>query len=254
MLSNQRQKEILQVVKERGTYKITDLAERFSVSTETIRRNLKSLADKGLVAKFHGGVTLPTAEDEPPFQRRMQLNREQKQRVAAAAVALIRDGDSLILDSGTTTSYVADALANHTGLVIVTNSADVACRLASRNDNRVFLAGGEISPEGLAAFSATAITFLRQFRVRYTLLTVAGISDRGDFAHFHLWEAEFAQAAIEQADETWVIADHSKFGRNAPVRLGSLDDVTAIITDQPPPASFAEQCALKNVAICLPPD
>ena len=253
MLSNQRQREILQVVKERGSYSITDLAERLSVSTETIRRNLKSLTDKGLVTKFHGGVTLPASDDDPPFQRRMQMNRDLKERVALAAVARIRDGDSLILDSGTTTSYVADALVNHTGLIIVTNSADVACRLASRNNNRVFLAGGEITPEGLAAFSATAITFLRQFRVRYTLLTVGGISDRGDFADFHLWEAEFAHAAIEQADEAWVIADHTKFGRNAPVRLGNLDEVTAIVTDQPPSLAFAERCAAKNVAICLPP-
>jgi DeoR family transcriptional regulator, glycerol-3-phosphate regulon repressor len=253
MLSNQRQREILQVVKENGSYSVADLAERLSVSTETIRRNLKSLTDKGLVTKFHGGVTMPMADDDPPFHRRMQMNRDRKERVAAAAVARIRDGDSLILDSGTTTSYVADALVNHVGLVIVTNSADVACRLASRNDNRVFLAGGEITPEGLAAFSATAITFLRQFRVRYALLTVGGINERGDFADFHLWEAEFARAAMEQADEVWIIADRTKFGRTAPVRLGNLEEVTAIVTDETPPSSLAERCTAMNVAICLPP-
>jgi DeoR family glycerol-3-phosphate regulon repressor len=253
MPSNRRQNEILQAVQERGSCSVADLAGRLAVSTETIRRNLKSLVDKGMVVKFHGGAMLPAGRDEPPFQRRLQVNRDLKRAVAAAAVARIKDGDSIILDNGTTTSYVADALAGHARLVVITNSADIACRLASRNGNRVFLAGGEINPEDLAAFGPSVIAFLRQFQARYALLSVGGINERGDFADFHLWEAEFARAAMEQAEEAWVIADHTKLGREAPVKAGDLGRIAAIVTDRHPPSPFAERCAARGVKVLLPP-
>jgi len=252
MLANRRQNAILEAVQERGNYSITALAERLSVSTETVRRNLKALVERGMIVRFHGGVMLPNGGEEQPFQRRMQVNRDLKRIVASVAASRIKDGDSIILDNGTTTSYVADALANHSQLVVITNSADVTCRLASRNGNRVFLAGGEINPEDLAAFGPSVISFLRQFQVRYALLSAGGVNDRGDFADFHLWEAEFAGAAIDQAEETWVIADHTKFGREAPVKAGDLGRISAIVTDRTPPSPLAERCAARGVALHLP--
>ncbi len=252
MAANQRQAAILEAVRERGSYSVAGLAERLAVSTETIRRHLHELVERGALVKFHGGVMLPVGDDEPPFQRRLQVNAGFKREVAAAAAAWIKDGDAIILDSGTTTSYVADALANHARLVVVTNSAHIACRLAQRNGNRVFLAGGEINPEGLAAFGPSVNEFLRQFHVRRALLSVGGLSARGDFTLFHLWEAEFAQAAIAQADEAWVIADHTKFGRDAPVRGGDTGQLAAIVTDAPPPPALAKLYAARETELILP--
>ena len=253
MMTSQRQTEILNAVRERGNYSVADLADRLTVSTETIRRHVRELVEQGILLKFHGGVMLPVSMDELPFQRRMQLNASFKRAVAASVAARIKDGDTLILDSGTTTSYVADALSAHAKLVIITNSADIACRLAQRNGNRVFMAGGEITPEGLAAFGSGVSGFLRQFRARYALISVGGISLRGDFSAFNLWEAEFAQTAIAQADEAWLIADHTKFGRDAPVRVGEISQLKAVVSNQDLPPAFAEHCQALGVEMVLPP-
>lgn len=252
MIHSQRQTEILDAVREHGNYSVAGLAKRLNVSNETIRRNVKELVEQGVLVKFHGGVMLPVGGDELPFQKRMQFNGAFKRAVAAVVAAKINDGDSIILDSGTTTAYVAEALSAHARLVVVTNSADVACRLAQRNGNRVFLAGGEINPEGLAAFGSSVSAFLRQFQVRYALISVGGVSERGTFSAFHLWEAEFAQTAMAQADEAWMIADHTKFGRDAPVRAGEISQLTAVMSDQPPPQAFAERFAGLGVPVYLP--
>src|SRR3712207_5753428 len=139
-MSLKRQSEILNVVRQQGTCSITDLAEVLAVSTETIRRNIQPLIESGAVLRFHGGIMIPEQLDEPPFQKRMQVNRDAKRMIAGMVRDVVRDGDSLILDNGTTAAYVADALANHSRLIVVTHSVAIASRLASRNGNRVFIA------------------------------------------------------------------------------------------------------------------
>ncbi|MDR3505372.1 MAG: DeoR/GlpR family DNA-binding transcription regulator [Acidocella sp.] len=248
-MSLKRQADILQAVRETGSASITELATRLDVSTETIRRNIKPLIEQGSVLRFHGGIMSPEQMADPPFQRRMQLNQAGKRQVASLVLDMVRDGDSLILDNGTTTTYVAEALAARSNLVVVTNSAQIACRLASRNNNRVFMTGGELGGDDAAAFGPSSIEFVKQFEVRYALLSVAGINARGELVDFHLFEAEFSRAAMAQAEETWVIADQSKFGREAPVKVCEWGKVQKIITDAPPPEEFIARCAATGVRI-----
>lgn len=245
----QRSTEILRIVHQAGNISVSALAARLDVSTESIRRDLKALVESGAVQRFHGGIAVPGFQEEPPFERRMRVNREAKRRVAALAAELIKDGDSLILDNGTTSAYVAETLAARRKLLIVTNSAQIACRLAGRKENRVFLAGGEIPGEDAAAFGATTLAFLRQVRVDVALLSAGGIGPGGELRVFHLFEAEFARAAMEQARESWVIADSSKFGRDAPVEVCPLTSFNRIITDQPPSAGLQAACADADVEI-----
>ena len=152
-----------------GSSRIHVLAARLGVSEETIRRNVKKLADDGLVRKVHGGVHLPNAEIEPSFQRRMDENPEAKRRIGARVAAIIANGDSLFLDIGSTTAYIAQALRSHRDLFVVTNSVAVAHLLAPRNNNRVFMAGGELRAHDGGAFGAEAITFVRRFQVDYAI-------------------------------------------------------------------------------------
>lgn len=252
MLSSKRQSDILQAVKANGSRSIAEIAEALGVTTETVRRNLKPLVERGLVTKFHGGVMLPEEVEEPPFQRRIAVNGALKRKVAELAARRIADGDSILLDNGTTTTFIADALADHANLTIVTNSAEIATRLVRRNGNRVFLAGGELHPDDAAVFGPAALDFIRQFRVRYALLSVAGITAAGDLMDFHLFEAEFTRVAMAQAEERWVIADHTKFGRMAPVRVGGLADIDLIISDAPPPADLAEAIAGAGTRLVTP--
>jgi DeoR family glycerol-3-phosphate regulon repressor len=248
-MSVHRQTEILRAVRQAGTVAITELAASLGVSTESIRRDIKPLIERGAVLRFHGGIADPAHQDEPPFQRRMRVNREAKRQIAGLALDLIRDGDSLILDNGTTTAYVAEALAARAKLVVVTNSAQIACRLAGRNGNRVFMAGGELAGDDAAAFGAGAVAFLRQFDVRCALLSAGGIGAAGEIRVFHLFEAEFARAAVAQAREAWVIADGTKFVREAPVKCCALQEIDRLITDTPPPAPFTALCTAAGVEV-----
>jgi len=249
VLASPRQSEILRTLKGRGSSSVARIAEELKVSTETIRRIIKPLVESGVLIKFHGGVMLPDRMDETPYQRRMQLNTEAKRAVARMIAAEIRDGDSLILDNGTTTAHVADALAERANLVVVTPSADIACRLATRNGNRVFLAGGELNSDDLSVVGDGVVSFIQKFRVRYAILSVAGISLRGELRNFRLAEAEFANAAIGQADESWVVTDHSKFGRDAPVQVAELKKIDRLFTDRAPPKAIQLQCAKSKVRI-----
>jgi DeoR family glycerol-3-phosphate regulon repressor len=251
-MSLKRQNAIMQAVRARGTCSITDLAAELDVSTETIRRNIPPLLATGVLARFHGGVMLPEGREEPPFQRRMHINYAAKKTVAACVRAHIQDGDSLILDIGTTSAYVAEALQNHSNLTVITHSVQIAYRLSARNGNRVFMAGGELSGEDGTATGPSVISFIRQFQVRYAILSVAGIGLDGEFGNFHLFEADFAQAALQQAQEAWIIADESKFGREAPVKVCQLGVVDAIVTSAPPPEPFAARCVEEGVRILLP--
>lgn len=251
-MSLKRQNDILQVVRAAGSYSISDLASRMSVSTETIRRNIQPLIETGALLRFHGGIMVPEVADEPPFQRRMQVNHDAKWAVAAIVRDLVKDGDSLILDNGTTSAYVADALSSHSRLTVVTHSVQIAHRLASKNGNRVFFAGGELAGEDGSAMGPHSIEFLRQFQVRYAFVSVGGITLGGELGDFHLFEAEFARAAVQQAQEAWVIADTSKFGREAPVKVCQLSAIDAIVTDGPPPAEFAARCHEAGVRIVTP--
>ncbi len=250
-MANQRQSEIMRIARERGSVRINELATALAVSDETIRRNLRPLIGLGLVLKVHGGIVLPDRLEEPPYQRRMQANKAGKQRIAAEVARRIRDGDSLILDGGTSNICVAIALREHSGLLVVTNSAEIACILGTRNGNRVFLAGGELRADDAAAFGESTLAFIRQFRVKHAILSVSAISGKGEVMYFQLCDAEYARAARAQADQLVLIADHSKVGQEAVVRACSAEDIDVLITDDMPSAEILAcfQAAGVNVVV-----
>ncbi|CAG4888734.1 Glycerol-3-phosphate regulon repressor [Paraburkholderia saeva] len=248
MFPTQRQAEIMRVVRAQQTCTITALAQLFDVSDETIRRTIKPMISDGLLVKVHGGIMLPDHIDEPPFQRRMMESREGKQVIAARIVEMIEDGDSLILDSGTTCVHIAQALCARSRLTVVTNSAEIARTLAPRNENRVFMTGGELRPDDSSAFGENVLTFMRQFHVRYAIVSVTAIDDHGHFMDSLPWDAAFAQAAFAQAEQRIVAADHAKFGHSALVRVFSPEEVDLLVTDQavpPEPAKALTSAGLK---------
>ena len=247
MHATHREMAILEELKLSGSCRIQDLARRLDVSEETIRRNVKKLATKGLVRKVHGGVYLPEAAQEASFTQRMNENPEAKRRIAARLAGMIRNGDSLILDIGSTTAYVARALRGHQDLFVVTNSLAVAQTLATRNNNRVFMAGGELRSHDGGAFGHEAIRFVRQFSVRYAVLSAAAIDEENGFMLFDMQEAEFSREIMRAAENTIIAADAAKFGRHAPIRLAAPEEIDTLITDAPPPPDIAAMLAEASV-------
>lgn len=218
-----------------GSMRIHSIAAALDVSEETVRRNVRRLSDEGLVQKVHGGVHLQHGSTELSFAQRMDENPAPKQRIAAHVAGLISNGSSLFLDIGSTTAFIANALRNHQDLMVVTNSVAVAHTLAARNNNRVFMPGGELRAHDGGVFGARVLEFISHFRADFAVLSTAAINAKNGFMLFDLEEAYYSQAIMARAGSSIIAADSSKFGRAAPISVGNPSDVDLLITDAAPP-------------------
>jgi DeoR family glycerol-3-phosphate regulon repressor len=242
-----RHGEILRLVRERGTISVTALAAELRVSEETVRRDIRPLAASGDVIKLHGAVALPQDVGEAPFERRMRVNAEAKRAIARHAAHLIEDGDSLMLDTGTTTSFLARELLRKRNLTVVTNSSDIARTLATVNGNQVFMAGGELNGDNGAAFGASAIQFVSTFHVRHAFITIGAIDAEFGPTDTHLAEAEFGRMVLSRGDNRYILTDSSKFGRRALIKVCELSDVHCLISEKSPPPEI--EVALKSAHV-----
>jgi DeoR family glycerol-3-phosphate regulon repressor len=246
-----RQREILDALRRSGgAMRVNAIAEALNVTGETVRRNVRSLADGGLVEKTHGSVRLIGPEVETDFRHRFGENTEAKKRIATLVAAMIPDDASLFLDIGSTTAHIADALCDHQRLLVVTNSVYVAYRLATRNHNRVFMAGGELRNHDGGAFGAEAIAFAENFSTQFAVLSAAGITATKGFMLFDLEEARYSRCVMGHADRRIVAADSSKFGREAPIVIGDPSEVDVLVTEVAPPADIRAAALEWNIEIC----
>ena len=232
MLSK-RHSDILKILEAEGTVTISALARQLGVSLETVRRDVKPLSETGAVTRVHGAVGLAGQVGEAPFQKRMRENAAAKQAIAKAVAASIRDGESVMFDTGTTTSYVARELMGHRRLTVVTNSSDIARTLATVNGNRVYMAGGELRSDSGAAFGKSALDFIARFTVHHAVIS-AGAVDATGVMDYALEESEFARLVLSRGERRVVVTDHSKFGRRGLINVAGFDGIGEMITDRPP--------------------
>lgn len=244
-----RQTEILRLVRDHGSMAIADLARGLSVSLETIRRDVRPLVEAREILKRHGQVAMPYEVGEAPFERRMREHAEAKRAIARRAASLIADGDSLMIDTGTTTSFLARELLRKRSLTVVTNSADIARTLATVNGNRVYMAGGELNGDNGGAFGPSAIAFAASFRVRVSILSISAIDPADGPSDQTLAEAEFARTVLARGEERLILADSSKFQKKALIRVCGFDEFTVLITERPPPPALAAALAVAGVRV-----
>ena len=218
-----------------GSMRIHSIAEALDVSEETVRRNVRRLSEDGFVQKVHGGVLLKHGSIELSFTQRMDECPLSKHRIASHVSGLISNGSSLFLDIGSTTAFIANALKNHTELLVVTNSIAVAHTLAARNNNRVFMPGGELREHDGGIFGAQVLDFVSQFRTDFSVLSAAAINAKNGFMLFDLEESHYSRAIMARSGTTIIAADSTKFGRSAPISIGDPSGVDLLITDATPP-------------------
>ena len=245
-----RHQEIVRLLEAGGMMAISALAERLDVSLETIRRDVRPLEDNGLVVRTHGAVGLAGQLGEAPFHKRMREQADAKRAIARKLAATIRDGDAVMLDTGTTTSFLARELVRHRRLTIITNSSDIARTLATQNGNRVYMAGGELRPDSGAAFGKSALDFIAQFSVAHAVISAGAVGTTG-IMDFDLDEAEFARMVLSCGERRIVATDHTKFGRRGLITVCAFADVTELVTDQPPPAPVADALLAAGVRLTL---
>jgi DeoR family glycerol-3-phosphate regulon repressor len=246
---SRRHAEIRRMLHDQMSASVADLSERLGVSAETIRRDLKLMAERGEILKMHGAAALPHAVGEAPFERRMRENAAGKRAIARRAAETIADGDSIMLDTGTTTSYLARELLHKRGLTVVTNSSDIARTLSTVTGNKVHLAGGEIHGDNGAAFGTSAIAFVQRFNVRHAIITAGALDAATGVNDYDLAEAEFAATVLSRGERCVVVTDHSKFAKNALVNVCRFDQLDCLVTDAKPPDDLARALMAAGVAI-----
>lgn len=251
MNHSKRHNDILRLLQQDGTVTIADLAKKLDVSLETVRRDIKPLTTNGTVLKMHGAVALPSVVGEAPFEKRMRENSEAKKAIAVAMAATIRDGDSIMLDTGTTTSYLARELLGHRRLTVVTNSSDIARTLSTVNDNRVYMAGGELRSDNGAAFGVSAIEFISHFTVGHAVISTGAIDAGIGVMDYDLEEAEFARTVVSRGKRAVVVTDHTKFGRQGLVRVCEFSMLTDLFTDKAPPRDVSASLKAAGVNVTL---
>lgn len=249
MLSK-RHDAILRLLHDQGSMAISALAQTLDVSLETIRRDVKPLEEAGQLIRIHGAVGLAGQLGEAPFQKRMRENAEAKRAIARALAATINDGDSVMLDTGTTTSFLARELIGHHRLTIITNSSDIARTLATQNGNRVYMAGGELRPDSGAAFGPSALDFISQFTVTHAVIS-AGAADASGIMDFDLDEATFARRVLSRGERRIVVTDHTKFGRRGLISVCGYAEITTLVTDREPPDPIALEIAKTDIRLLI---
>jgi DeoR family transcriptional regulator, glycerol-3-phosphate regulon repressor len=249
--ADQRQALLLALIREQGSVGVADLAQQLRVSEETIRRDARVLEQRGDVVKLHGSLVAPHQSGEAPFERRMRENVAAKRAISRCAVQLVEDGDSLMIETGTTTSIFAQELRVKRGLTIVTNSSDIARTLAVVNGNKVYMAGGELRAESGAAFGPSAVEFIGRFKVRHAFITATAIDPVHGIMDSAFDEAELAQKALSIADNRVVLSDSTKFGKAALVKVCGYDMIDRLITDGPPHTALADALTRASVAVSV---
>lgn len=240
MNHSKRHADILRLLKEEGTVTIASLADRLGVSLETIRRDVKPLSKDGAVLKMHGAIGLPNLTGEAPFEKRMRENAEAKRAIARHVASTIRDGDSVMLDTGTTASFLAREMLSHRRLTVVTNCSDIARTLATVNGNKVYMAGGELRSDSGAAFGISAIEFVSRFSVTLAVITTGAVDATFGVMDHDLDEAEFGRVVLSRGQRAIVITDHTKFGRQGLVQVCGFSEFAELVTDKTPPQDIVE--------------
>lgn len=252
LLARQRQQKILDLLQEEGGARVSSLSRIFGVSEPTIRQDLELLETDGLVTRTHGGAFLNSV---PNQVRTMTLQRtenmEKKAVIGRRAAELINDGESIILDSGTTVTEVAKNLKSKTDLRIITDSINIALLLGQRSDLEIMLTGGLFKAPTLSVTGEKASSFFDHIHVDKLFLAAGGVSFDHGLTYPGFNDLPVKKAMIESATTTYVVADSSKIGRTDFAALGMLESVDCLITDSGISATDREELERRRVTVIV---
>jgi DeoR family transcriptional regulator, aga operon transcriptional repressor len=246
--SFERQNQILDFLHRNPRISITEICDNFSVSQATARRDLEYLAREAKIQRVHGGAiaTLQAPPEQPILQRQGEQS-EEKIRIGKAAAALVQDGETIFLGSGTTVLEVARALRGRTNLTVITNSLPVVNALAGVEGITLISLGGLLRPSELSFIGHITEQSLGEVRADKVIIGTRAISLEHGLTHEYLPETMTDRAILKSGREIIVIADHTKVGRAATVLLAPLSSIHYFVTDLQTPLGFIK--AMKKLGI-----
>ncbi len=249
---NPRQFDIVRIARDEGQVNVEDLAERFKVTPQTIRKDLNELCDRNVLQRYHGGALLSSGVENLGYESRQTLAEGEKLAIGKRAAELIPDNCSLVINIGTTTENVASALKGHKGLLVITNNLNVANILRPAEGVEVIITAGSLRKSDGGIVGSATYDFIKQFKVDYAVIGTSAIDIDGALLDYDYREVRVSQAILENARNIILVADNMKFERTAPVRIGHISQVDTFVTDIAPPADFGKICDDNNVqVVCL---
>lgn len=245
----ERQEQILVELRHHPHVRTSELAVRFGVSTETVRRDVEALSRRGLIRRAYGGAAAAPLGSQPSFGERNQARIEERARIGRHAAELVRPGEVLMIDAGSTTHQFALSLAA-TGrdLTVFTNSLAVATALGQNEAIHVLLCPGDFMAPEAGVYGAETLEFLSRYNADRAFIGASGLTARG-ISDANLAAVAVKRRMMRQSRETFLLADHSKFGVELVATVEPLSALGGIVTDRPPPPSL--QQALRHAGTSL---
>ena len=244
--------EILRHVDMMGTVTVQELSQIMGVSDQTIRRVSRPLAERGALNKVHGALVSNKSALDPPFLSRMNLHRDAKIAIANTVADIVQDGDSLTIDTGSTSAFIAQMLRNRRELTVVTNSAFVASTLAMIPGNNVSMAGTQLRDHDGASFDRSAFQVIERAKVDYCILSASLVHPKKGFLVHEQCEVDMAFVMMDAASRAIMAVDGSKFtqqARNPALRQPDLKSDDILVTDIDPPEAFLPSLAELDIRV-----
>jgi DeoR family transcriptional regulator of aga operon len=232
LLGEERRMQILHRIRTEGRVIVNELASAFNTSAVTIRNDLKDLHQRGLVLRSHGGAVSPDRIlRESPVNDRARSHADEKRRIGAMAASLISNGETIVIDSGTTTMEIARGVTNQQALQVITNGVNIAAELLEARNVQTFIIGGAVRSESASIVGRTAEDMLHQFAADKFFLSGAGCDPDFGVSGANLDEAIVTKAMIRIAREIILVADSSKFSKRALARIAEFSEIDTVISD-----------------------
>ncbi|TJY38960.1 DeoR/GlpR transcriptional regulator [Cohnella pontilimi] len=245
-----RKKKIMEMLGKFGRVEVQALADEFSVSSETIRRDLERLDSEGKLKKVYGGAVQTRADSlELPFDEKTFLHAAEKAAIGKYAASLVKDGDTVMLGNGTTTIEIIRNLMKHRDVTIVTHSTPTMLLAMEIFPGKIIFVGGEVNVRQKSTAGPLAELVLSQLRVNKAFISAGGVSLTDGITDYELSEANISRKMMERADETIFLADSSKFGKSTFANVCSLDDVYTLITDQHCPDEWKQYLTERDIVV-----
>ena len=252
MLAAERRRIITQRIQATGQVVVSALSAEFSVSEETIRRDLEHLEKEGIAVRIYGGAVLAGNDRvAPPYSIRKNTNIEPKVAIAQLLAGMLSDGDTLMVDESSTSAYAVRAIRHLKNITLITNSVELLREMTAQDSWHLVSTGGSLKPDVLALVGPHAARTVQSYHVRYAILSCRGINEKLGLADSSDEVVQVKQAMMAAADCTLLLADHRKFDREGLVALGRLSAVDKLITDAPPSAQWQKRLESAGVEIIL---
>ena len=246
-----RKGEIITLMRLEGKATVDELADHFGVTVQTIRRDLGELEDEGKISRVHGGAVIRSGVTNIQYEERRNLFSEAKERIAKRVARDVPDDVSLFINIGTTTEAVARELLNHSNLTVVTNNMNVANILAANESCEIIVSGGTLRRTDGGLVGDLATQMIEQFKVDIAIIGASALDEEGDLLDFDLREVRVSKSIIRHARKVFLVTDHSKFERSAPVRIASFSELDAVYIDEPLVPELARKCTEWNTKVII---